>query len=123
MNAFIVFIFGFFGGLSRYEINTYLPKMGDFPLATLVINLIGCYFFTFLVKSYLIEKNVHARLILGIGTGFIGSFTTFSSFILDADRLLMTQHYVELLGYVGFSIVGGLFMAMLGMRHGRRLVA
>ena len=119
MNLLIVFIFGLLGGLSRYEINTYLPKLGTFPIATLLINLVGCYLFTFLIKNFLAAKNVHERLILGLGTGFIGSFTTFSSFMLDADNLLIGGLYGQLVIYVLVSIAGGLGMALLGMRHGR----
>ena len=122
MNIIIVFIFGILGGISRYEINTYLPKFGTFPLATLVINLIGCYLFTFLIKNYLANQNVHKRLILGIGTGFIGAFTTFSSFMLDSDNLLIAHNYAGLTIYALVSIFGGLLMAMLGMYHGRLTV-
>jgi len=121
MNILLIFIFGALGGISRYEINEYLPKLGSFPLATLLINLVGCYLFTFLIKNLLVSKNVNAKLVLGIGTGFIGAFTTFSSFILDTDNLLVSGHYLLLLIYVLISIFGGLAMAMLGMYHGRKL--
>ncbi len=122
MNILIVFIFGILGGWSRYEINTYLPKVGNFPLATLLINLVGCYLFTFLIKNYLMQKNIHEKLILGLGTGFIGAFTTFSSFMLDSDNLLVAGHYGQLTLYVILSIFGGLGAAILGMYHGNRLV-
>ncbi len=120
MNIIIVFLFGFLGGLSRYEVNLHLPQTGHFPLATLLINLLGCYLFTFLVKNYLQTKKVHQKLILGIGTGFIGAFTTFSTFIMDSEHLLLLGDFGLLTLYVFLSIVGGLLMAFLGMRHGRR---
>lgn len=123
MNIIIVFVFGFFGGISRYQLNQYLPKIADFPLATLLINLAGCYLFTFLIKNVLGAKNVHQKLILGIGTGFIGAFTTFSSFMLDSEILYLNAHYLALALYVFLSIFGGLGMAMLGMAHGRKLVS
>ena len=119
MNLLIVFVFGILGGLSRFEINTYLPKIGTFPLATLLINLLGCYLFTFFIKNFLAAKNVHQRLITGLGTGFIGAFTTFSSFMLDSDNLLNSGLYGQLALYVLVSIFGGLLMALLGMHHGR----
>ena len=121
MNVIIVFIFGFLGGLTRYEINKYLPTFGTFPLATLLINLAGCYLFTFLVKNYLVARNTNQKLILGIGTGFIGAFTTFSSFMMDADNLLIERQYVQLTIYVLVSVIGGLLMAILGMYHGRKV--
>lgn len=121
MNIIIVFIFGFLGGLTRFEINKYLPTIGGFPIATLLINLVGCYLFTFLVKNYLVAKNFNQKLILGIGTGFIGAFTTFSSFMLDSDNLLINHQYLKLFIYVVISIAGGLSMAILGMHHGRKV--
>ncbi|GBG96407.1 fluoride efflux transporter FluC [Lactococcus termiticola] len=121
MNIIIVFLFGALGGICRFELNEYLPKLGTFPLATLLINLVGCYLFTFLIKNFLSAKNMNQKLILGLGTGFIGAFTTFSSFILDSDHLLISGHYFQLFVYVFLSVFGGLLMATLGMMHGRRL--
>ncbi|MDR0200411.1 MAG: CrcB family protein [Streptococcaceae bacterium] len=123
MNVVLIFLFGILGGLARFEIATYLPKTGVFPLATLLINLVGCYLFTFFIKNYLAAHNVHERLILAMGTGFIGAFTTFSSFMLDTDNLLVAHSYGLLALYVVLSIVGGLAMALLGMVHGRRHVS
>lgn len=119
MNFIIVFIFGVLGGLSRYELNVHLPKIGVFPISTLLINLVGCYLFTFLIKNYLTAKNAKARLILALGTGYIGTFTTFSAFMMDSDNLLVAHHYWLLLMYVILTIFGGLGMAALGMYHGR----
>lgn len=121
MNIIIVFIFGVVGGISRYELNTYLPKLGTFPIATLLINLVGCYLFTFFIKNFLAAKNVHEKLILGIGTGFLGAFTTFSSFMMDSDNLMVAGHYGQLAIYALLTIFGGLLMATLGMRHGKRV--
>ncbi|MFC4652585.1 fluoride efflux transporter FluC [Lactococcus nasutitermitis] len=123
MNIIIVFLFGILGGLSRFEISSYLPKIGAFPIATLLINLVGCYLFTFLIKNYLTAKNAKARTILALGTGYIGTFTTFSSFMMDSDNLLTTQHYWLLSLYVLLTVGGGLAMAALGMYHGRLAVA
>ncbi|CAM3088555.1 chromosome condensation protein CrcB [Lactococcus hircilactis] len=123
MNFIIVFIFGVLGGLSRYELNVHLPKLGQFPISTLLINLVGCYCFTFLIKNYLTAKNAKARTILALGTGYIGTFTTFSSFMMDSDNLLTTQHYWLLTLYVLLTVGGGLAMAALGMYHGRHAVA
>ncbi|WP_373279851.1 fluoride efflux transporter FluC [Lactococcus fujiensis] len=61
MNIIIVFLFGFLGGLSRYEVNLHLPQTGHFPLATLLINLLGCYLFTFLVKKLFTNKKSSSK--------------------------------------------------------------
>lgn len=121
MNIIIVFFFGILGGVSRYEIGQYLPSIWHFPLATLIINLTGCYMFTFLVKNYLRVRNVHEKIILAIGTGYIGAFTTFSSFIMDCEHLLLVRDYPIFILYTLLSMGGGLTMSILGMKHGRKI--
>lgn len=123
MNIIIVFIFGILGGLSRFELSEHLPKIGGFPIATLLINLVGCYLFTFLIKNYLKATNAKARTILALGAGYIGTFTTFSSFMMDSDNLLVAHSYGLLALYVVLTVGGGLAMAALGMYHGRLAAA
>ncbi|MDR0920933.1 MAG: CrcB family protein [Lactobacillales bacterium] len=120
VNYLIIGIFGFFGGLARFGLSTVIPKIGGFPLVTCVINLVGCFMFAYLVKNYLVAKKVHERLILGIGTGFIGSFTTFSSCMLDFSLLIQEKNFLFAFIYALVSVVGGLGMVTLGMKFGRK---
>lgn len=114
MNYLIVALFAFFGGNLRYLIGVWLPKIGVFPLGTLVANLIGCFLFSWLVKHIMRDRDINGRLILGVGTGFMGSLTTFSSFAADSIGLLTKGQLGLALLYVVASIVGGLLMVFLG---------
>lgn len=114
MNFVIVAIFAFFGGNLRYLLGGILPKIAGFPLGTLVANLVGCFLFSWLVKQIMSQKQVNARLVLGVGTGFFGAFTTFSSFALDTVTLLQKGQVAAAVLYLVLSIVGGFFFAMLG---------
>jgi CrcB protein len=120
MNVFIVFIFGFFGGLSRYGLSNLIKAPSGFPISTIIINLIGCFLFAFLVKNFLLAKNVHEKLILGIGTGFLGGFTTFSSCMVDFSKLILAGDIIGAGIYFVLSAIGGLLMCMLGMKIGAR---
>lgn len=114
MNYLIVGFFAFLGGNARYLIGLWLPKIGAFPIGTLVANLIGCFLFSWLVKQIMADRDVNGRLILGVGTGFMGALTTFSSFAADSVGLMTGGHYALAFLYLFLSVAGGLLMVFLG---------
>ncbi|GAB2027168.1 fluoride efflux transporter FluC [Lactovum odontotermitis] len=122
MKIFVVFIFGIFGGMARMEVTDRLPEAGDFPLATLIINLAGCFLFAFFVKNYLVKKQTAEIWVLAAGTGFLGAFTTFSSAILDSYRLISSGNYALALFYIFLEAAGGLAMIFLGNQTARKLL-
>ncbi|MBC2183435.1 fluoride efflux transporter CrcB [Listeria sp. FSL L7-0233] len=106
-------IFGALGGMCRYAMNLWLGG-GGFPYATLAVNLIGCFLLAFLMQ-FLAEKSRISLVILnGIGTGFIGAFTTFSAFSVDTIQLLQNGEVILGVSYVFASLLGGLVMVKLG---------
>jgi CrcB protein len=82
---------GVLGAEARYGISLALPHSGrQFPWATLLINASGCVAIAILMVVLLdVVENPHrlARPLLGIG--ILGGYTTFSTFALDVDRLVM----------------------------------
>ncbi|MCV67779.1 fluoride efflux transporter CrcB [Listeria monocytogenes] len=114
-------IFGALGGMCRYAMNLWLGG-GDFPSATLAVNLIGCFLLAFLMQ-FLAEKSRISLVILnGIGTGFIGAFTTFSAFSVDTIQLIQNGAWVLALSYVLASFIGGLIMVKLGRMLSNKLL-
>lgn len=105
---------GFLGAITRWAITEWMGRPHGFPLATLLINLTGSFvlawFYTFTVE----RVRVHPALRLGIGTGFIGAFTTFSTFTVDSWQLWKSGLILQVAGYVSLTVVGGLFAAFLG---------
>lgn len=102
----------FLGGMSRLFIGQLIGA--TFPIATILVNLIGCFLLTFFT-TYTEEYIPLPRwLVLGFGTGFLGAFTTFSSLTLDALHLLQTGHYMHWFIYSLLSIIGGVVFAVLG---------
>jgi fluoride exporter len=110
-------IAGFFGAILRYSIGLFLfHESVVFPFATLSVNLIGSFllawFTTAIVKRFSIPDHLKAA----IGTGFIGSFTTFSTLSVETVTLIQNQDLFLAFVYVFISIVGGLMMSRLGYR-------
>ncbi|MFT8728422.1 MAG: CrcB family protein [Liquorilactobacillus ghanensis] len=105
--------FGAIGGCLRYFIGIAFPFMG-----TIVVNLLGCFLLGFLTFLWLNFHTVASWLSLGLGTGFVGSFTTFSGFCLDNVKLLLAHQMFTAAGYICLSVVGGWLAAKLGMTVG-----
>ena len=114
LDYLVIAIFAFAGGTARYWLGVWIPSIGGFPLGTLLINLLGCFIFSWVVKHILNDIDVSARLILGIGVGFCGALTTFSSFALDTMKLVQAGQIGLAFLYLLLSFVGGLAMTVLG---------
>ena len=69
----------FFGAISRFLLSSILSKLVflGFPLGTLTVNFIGCFFIGIFLSINLSNKELFSPLII---IGFLGSFTTFSAF-------------------------------------------
>jgi len=120
----MVYIFvgiaGILGALSRYYLGLSIGTLWhhDFPLATLLINLIGCFVLSWLTM-YISRLNiVPPYFVTALGTGFVGSFTTFSTFSVETVKLIHSSHWAIALLYVLSSLWGGLFMSWLGFKIG-----
>ncbi len=113
---------GALGSLARYGVGLARPTPGDgFPLATWMINVSGSLLLGFLL-TVLTERrrpNRYARPFLA--TGFTGGYTTWSTFMVDADQLLRHHHPLTALGYVAATLGGGLAAVALGVWVTRRL--
>jgi len=117
MKYAIVALGGFFGAMSRYGLGQVIPANGHFPLGTLIINLLGCLFLGWF-SAFIAGKYVSPYITLLMGTGFTGSFTTFSTFSVETIELMRGSHFVAAGSYVVLSVVAGLLFAYVGTRIG-----
>ena len=108
---------GALGSVLRYGISHWaLQRLGaQAYLGTLLINLIGCLLIGFLAGWFVTRGDVPAELRLGLISGLLGGFTTFSAFSLEGLRLLESGRLLEALGYVLASVLGGLMAAWGGL--------
>ncbi len=116
----IVGVSGMIGALLRYFLGSVITHfwIQDFPLSTLIINLIGCFVLGGFTTHLARLEILHPKLITGIGTGLIGSFTTFSTFSTETADLLQRNHWGAALLYLLLSLWGGLFFSWLGYKAG-----
>lgn len=116
-------IAGAAGCLSRYWLSLGVNRaLGHhFPYGILVVNIVGCLLIG-LLDAILIERLFLApiwRTTLLIG--FLGGFTTFSSFSLDTIKLLETGDYLKALIYVLLSVFVCLAATVAGLWLGRNI--
>jgi CrcB protein len=117
MTIVAVLVGGLVGTGLRLGIDALLPHGdGAFPWSTLIINVVGSFALGLLVAR--VWPVAPAWLRFGLGTGLLGSFTTFSAMALSL--LTLTQHGQAgvALGYLASSLVLGLGAAALGLRFG-----
>lgn len=117
MIYFYVGLGGFLGAICRYLTAVVIKPFNSsvFPFETLAVNLIGCFALSFLTYLSISCWQRKENLRLALTTGFIGSFTTFSTFTLELMNLFKNGHHVSALTYMLFSLAGGLMLAWLGM--------
>ena len=87
----------------------------DFPWGTLGVNVLGSFLMGFLIGAgaLVLEMSQEVRLFLAVG--FLGGFTTFSSFSLDAMTLFQRGAWLAGSAYVGGSVLAGLAAFGIGM--------
>lgn len=90
---------------------------GAFPIATLLVNLGGSLCIGFLLAR--LEGTDRGLAGPFLATGVLGSFTTYSAFAVETDRLLSVRPGIAL-AYVLLSVAGGLTMAGVGRAAGGR---
>ncbi len=121
MNALVLVGVGLLGGLgavARFLVDGAVARRvgRDFPYGTLVVNLLGSVILGLLVGAALSEDAYRVA-----GTGLIGAFTTFSTWVLESHRL--GEDGQLRLGFFNFavSLVLGVTAAWAGRRLGASL--
>lgn len=99
-----VFVGGGIGSLARhYSIAAAKIFFSDaFPYGTLFVNVLGSFIIGALMEIFALKLNTRFQPLLV--TGFLGGFTTFSSFSLDVFRLVDTHQSIAAAAYVGASV-------------------
>ncbi|TXL65704.1 fluoride efflux transporter CrcB [Cerasibacillus terrae] len=108
-------IAGCIGAILRYFISFGLSEQGTiFPYSTLMVNLLGSYLLAFLTTRVFTAFPIPVNYQMAIGTGLIGSFTTFSTLSVETVELFRSNHIGLGVIYMLISLFGGLFMSSLG---------
>ena len=106
---------GFAGATARWGLSTAIKSTLDvsaFPYPTFIINLLGCL--TIGIAYSLLEHNEALKLLLVVG--FLGGFTTFSTFGLEIFSLIRLQSVTTAALYAGLSTILGVLLVWAGYR-------
>jgi fluoride exporter len=120
MHWLLVFVGGGLGAIARHGVNRAgLTLLGPgFPWWTLAVNVLGSFLIGLLAGMFgAMETGHNARLFLT--TGFLGGFTTFSAFSLDALTLWERGELLQAGLYVAASVFLSLLAAALGLMMSR----
>ena len=116
-----VFIGGGFGSVLRYGISRWIPgDPQDFPLATLVANLLSCIILGFLL-SYNFKTQMPENIKLLFMVGFCGGFSTFSTFSNETFYLFESGNTFYAFLNIAGSVILCLFSIYLGLLIGKSI--
>jgi fluoride exporter len=107
---------GFAGAVSRYGSVTVLDRRFPalrLPVGTLFVNALGA-----LLLGLLVGLDVNTEMTLLIGTGFMGAFTTFSTFEYEMVQFGLQKHWGILSRYLLLSLVLGFGLFAAGYELG-----
>ncbi len=113
-NLLFVGLGGAIGTILRYGIST-LYKYSNFPLSTLLINILGSFVIGLLFGLSIRGKLDHEWKIF-LATGICGGFTTFSAFSLENLELIQQGKYLLSIVYILSSVAGGLVAVLAGYK-------
>jgi CrcB protein len=112
---FAVGIGGAFGAIARYLIN--ISPLSNvfqkFPFPTFTVNILGSFLIGFLVVLFADKYTAHENFRIVLLVGFLGAFTTFSTFELEIFELLRERYFVTAFAYLFLSVLIG-FIGVLG---------
>lgn len=112
----LVFVGGGLGAVSRFLVTTALAgKLGNFPLGTLAANIVGSLLMGLLI-GILAGRADSVRLFVAVG--FLGGFTTFSSFSAETLALIQNGQLFAAAANVIVSVTAGLIACAVGLKLG-----
>lgn len=107
-------IFGALGTVARYGISRTIPAFGEFPWATLLVNLLGSFCIGWVAGPSLSGGAALSQKSVVAMVGFLGGFTTFSAFSFETVRLFSQGRAVTALVYAAATPVLCIGLAAAG---------
>ena len=122
MQWIYIFLGGGLGAVSRFGLSSGIQTLAEhtrlhrFPVGILVCNLLGSFLIGCIFGYIASRGNEHPAWLHPLAiTGFLGAFTTFSTFALDSHKLFATSPALAILN-IAASIVGTLIAVWLGFK-------
>ncbi len=125
MIALYIGLAGALGSMSRYWLGSWVSEAvglrTQLPLATLAVNVLGSLAMGVVIAIFASRGELDSRLRMAIAVGFLGGFTTYSSFALETVGLLEQRNVHVAALYISVTLVAAGFACYLGLLAGRRL--
>ncbi len=114
---------GIFGCWARYTMTNVVQTLlgRNFPYATFSINVLGSFLMGFLFVTMMERLTLSPSLRVGVLTGFLGGFTTFSTFAMESLLLAEQGEAAKSLLYIFLSVAIGVAAAFAGAAIARSL--
>jgi len=112
---------GALGAMARYGVTMAMLRWTGpgFPWGTLAANLAGCFALGFLAEFAFEHPEAATRARAVIGTGFLGAFTTFSTFGVETYRAFEAGSWGAAAANIALNVLGGLLLAAAGFSVAR----
>lgn len=116
-NLIAIGLGGILGAISRYEVGLWISNRWNqgFPLHTFIINVTGAFLLGFLNILFIDRLAVSPLWRMGIGVGFLGAYTTFSTFSYEVIMLMEGGSFLTAALYTMLSILAGFLGCALGV--------
>ena len=111
------------GTLARYGVSLAFARPAvrlSFPVGTVTVNLLGCFLIGLLNGLFLDRVTVRPEIRAALIVGFLGGFTTFSSFAWETTEHLERRETLRVVANLLISNVGGVMLAVIGYAIGKR---
>ena len=119
MKIFLIAVAGAAGALTRYWIATAIG-VRSFPWTTLAINVTGSFVLGMLLTAS-IQRGWPENTVIPLSVGFLGAYTTFSTFSYETFTLGRADRFVSAALYVAVSVTGGILAACAGYVLAKRI--
>lgn len=123
MGLIYIGIFGLLGVFGRYFIGIFFNRFfhSSLPYDTFLINIVGAFLIGIIYVFGIEKTQISQELRIGIMVGFLGGFTTFSSYCLDAVKLFESYKYLQAFLYISLSPIIGTLATVLGIFLARKI--
>jgi len=115
-NIFIIGIGGFLGAVARYSVGLWIgQKWGrSFPLGTFFINVSGSFLIGFLMALFTERLMLNPQWRMFLVIGFLGAYTTFSTFEYETGALLRDSEWL----IASLNVVLSVFVGFIALKLG-----
>lgn len=123
MQLVYIGVFGALGCMSRYAVSGWVYSLAGrtLPFGTLAVNVLGSFFLGLFMEEGLRSSMLSSEMRIGLTVGFMGGFTTFSTFSFETVRLLEEGSFLQAGANILLNVLVCVVFAFLGIYLARQL--